>query len=92
MTVFQLWEPCAQPPLSRSNTTQCAACSKYPATQIPPQYKGVLELDESNPGVYLPHIWFNDFWLLKDYLVCVWDNLTGKASQSMGGHANIHEG
>ena len=44
-------------------------CRQLPPQAIPPQYKGVFEADETTPGAYLPHIWFNDFWMLRDYMV-----------------------
>ena len=44
-------------------------CRQLPPLAIPPQYKGIFEADEVTPGAYLPHIWFNDFWMLRDYMV-----------------------
>ena len=38
---------------------------------IPPQFKDLIEVDV-NTLTYAPHIWFNDFWLLRDYLVGGW--------------------
>ena len=38
--------------------------------QIPPQYKDVIQVDAAT-GTYAPHVWFNEFWLLRDYLAPV---------------------
>jgi hypothetical protein len=38
---------------------------------IPPQFKDLIEVDV-NTLTYAPHVWFNDFWLLRDYLVGGW--------------------
>jgi hypothetical protein len=35
---------------------------------VPPQYKGLVDVDDA-AMTYAPLIWFNDFWLLRDYLV-----------------------
>lgn len=50
-------------------------CRTFPSHQIPPQYKGVLQINEKTERYY-PHVWFNDFWLLRDYLVLVNESLT----------------
>lgn len=36
--------------------------------QVPPQYKDSIDVDPSTM-TYAPHTWFNDFWLLRDYMV-----------------------
>lgn len=41
---------------------------RYNAKQVPPQYRDVLEVDEPTM-TYWPHIWFNDFWMLKEKMV-----------------------
>ena len=46
-------------------------CSKHNAMAIPPQFKDLIEVDV-NTLTYAPHVWFNDFWLLRDYLVGGW--------------------
>lgn len=42
--------------------------SRFPATSIPPQFKDTLSLDEPS-ATYWPHIWFNDFWMLREYMI-----------------------
>lgn len=44
------------------------ARSRMPARAIPPQYKGVIDVDESTM-TYWPHVWFNEFWMLRDHMV-----------------------
>lgn len=41
---------------------------KYQLRQIPPQYKGFVDMDEVTL-TYAPFVWYNNFWLLRDYLV-----------------------
>ncbi|GAB4824016.1 hypothetical protein N2152v2_011062 [Parachlorella kessleri] len=48
--------------------------SNYPAKAIPPQYKDVLAVDESTM-TYWPHMWFNEFWLLRDHMVLLNDTV-----------------
>jgi hypothetical protein len=43
-------------------------CSTFNAAQVPPQYKNSMDIDGATL-TYAPHVWFNDFWLLRDYLV-----------------------
>lgn len=55
-----------------------------PALQVPPQYKDVIVV---NPEAltYSPHIWFNDFWTLRDHLVRAEEREGGEARR--GGEA-----
>ncbi|KAL6786103.1 hypothetical protein ACKKBG_A01415 [Auxenochlorella protothecoides x Auxenochlorella symbiontica] len=41
---------------------------KYQLRQIPPQYKGFVDMDEVTL-TYAPFVWYNNFWLLRDYLI-----------------------
>lgn len=43
---------------------------QYNSMQVPPQYKDSIDVDPSTM-TYAPHTWFNDFWLLRDYMVPV---------------------
>lgn len=49
-------------------------CRNYPSNQIPPQYKKVIQINQESQRYY-PHVWFNDFWMLRDYLVPVNETL-----------------
>lgn len=57
--------PCAQTP---PHPPPLNARSKFPARAIPPQYKDVIAVDEPSM-TYWPHMWFNEFWLLRDNMV-----------------------
>lgn len=41
----------------------------YPQGGIPPQIKDAIKLDEN--GNYLPVLYFNEFWLMKEHLVMI---------------------
>ena len=47
----------------------------YPVGKLPPHYAGSLDVDAASKK-YRPHTWFNEFWLLKDYLVAMNDTVT----------------
>lgn len=40
----------------------------YNARAIPPQYKGLVDVDALSM-TYVPWTWYNNFWLLRDYLL-----------------------
>ncbi|EFN57413.1 hypothetical protein CHLNCDRAFT_142853 [Chlorella variabilis] len=48
--------------------------SKFNERAVPPQYKDLADVDPATL-TYAPHIWFNNFWLLRDYLVPVNESL-----------------
>lgn len=44
-------------------------CRKYPAHQIPPHLINIMNVVSKDPPLYSPHVYFNDFWILRDYLI-----------------------
>lgn len=49
--------------------------TKYNPKAVPPHLVSLLEADPAT-NTYAPLVWFNDFWLLRDYLVPVNETLT----------------
>lgn len=48
---------------------------KVPSHQIPPHLMNIIHIVPGKP-LYTPHIYFNDFWLLRDYLIPLNDTVT----------------
>ena len=42
----------------------------YPMAKIPPHFLNTIDIDPATHH-YRPHTWFNEFWMLRDYLVPV---------------------
>lgn len=49
--------------------------SKVPSHQIPPHMMNIINVIPGK-NMYTPHIYFNDFWLLRDYLIPLNETVT----------------